>query len=86
MLYGVKFCGGCNPRYERGEFYRKIQERFEGKIRFELAREDTEYDGLLVLGGCTNCCPDYHRFKTKTSPILVWEQGQFETVVNIIED
>ena len=26
MKVGVKFCGGCNPRYDRGGLLRKIKE------------------------------------------------------------
>ena len=86
MLIGVKFCGGCNPRYDRGDFLRKARERFEGHVSFELAKEDTEYDGLLVIGGCSNCCPDYRHFKTRTEPILVWDWSHFEGAVRTIEN
>ena len=26
MKCGVKFCGGCNPRYDRGAAYREIKD------------------------------------------------------------
>ena len=68
MRFGVKYCGGCNPRYQRGEFLKMISRHFQNRVDFELAKEDTLYDGLLVLGGCSNCCPDYRHFQTKTPP------------------
>ena len=51
----VKFCGGCNPRYDRGEAYRQIREASADVAAFELPREGTAYDVLLILRGCTGC-------------------------------
>ncbi len=85
MRFGVKYCGGCNPRYQRGEFLKMISRHFQNRVDFELAKEDTLYDGLLVLGGCSNCCPDYRHFQTKTPPILVWDQDHFNQVTSQIE-
>ncbi|GAB1476615.1 hypothetical protein MASR2M70_14510 [Bacillota bacterium] len=41
MLCGVKFCGGCNPRFERGKALEELKEHFEGRINFEYAEEET---------------------------------------------
>ncbi|RKJ80020.1 hypothetical protein D7X33_06860 [Butyricicoccus sp. 1XD8-22] len=51
----VKFCGGCNPRYDRGEAYKRIREALEGEASFSLPEEGAEYDVLLILRGCTGC-------------------------------
>lgn len=32
MLCCVKFCGGCNPRYDRGEAYQAIRHRLAGAV------------------------------------------------------
>ena len=86
MLIGVKFCGGCNPRYERGEFLERVKALFEQEASFELAKDDVEYDALLVLGGCSNCCPDYKHFKTRTEPILIWDENHLESVAETLEN
>ena len=43
----VKFCGGCNPRHDRGECY--------GTVRSALSDEGAHYDVLLIIRGCTGC-------------------------------
>ena len=49
MLHcAVKFCGGCNPMYDRGAAYRNIAD-------FSLPRDGEQYDVLLILRGCTGC-------------------------------
>lgn len=50
----VKFCGGCNPRYDRGEGYRKIRAALPD-LSFSLPEEGTRYDALIILRGCTGC-------------------------------
>lgn len=51
----VKFCGGCNPRYDRGEAYRKICGALADCAAFSLPAEGQRYDVLLILRGCTGC-------------------------------
>lgn len=84
MNYGVKFCGGCNPRYDRGKLLRRLRERFKDVITFENADESQLYDGLIVLCGCTNCCAAYKSIQSKTDPILIWEDKQYDNIVEVL--
>ena len=52
---GVRFCGGCNPRYDRGETYRILQESLPG-ICFEYLVPGRCYDGYLLICGCLSQC------------------------------
>lgn len=72
MLVGVKFCGGCNPRYDRKEYLERIMKR-EPLWDFEFAEEDRLYDVLLVIGGCPSCCASYEQYRFKEL-IKVWEE------------
>lgn len=51
----VKFCGGCNPRYDRGAAYRHISSQLAGVAEFSYPEEGAQYDVLLILRGCTGC-------------------------------
>lgn len=51
----VKFCGGCNPRYDRGEAYQKIRGALSDCAEFSLPVEGAHYDVLLIVRGCTGC-------------------------------
>jgi DNA-directed RNA polymerase subunit L len=35
MKYGVKFCGGCNPRYQRKEALEEIEKALKEIVEFE---------------------------------------------------
>ena len=79
--YGVKFCGGCNPTFERGQVFKKIKEETSKHIFLESVKEDEIYDGLLVICGCNNCCVDIDDIQTKTEPIIMGSDNQYEEVV-----
>ena len=49
----VKFCGGCNPRYERGDAYKAICAALQDTASFSYPEDGVPYDVLLILRGCT---------------------------------
>ena len=51
----VKFCGGCNPRYDRGKAYQQIRSALADCAEFSLPVDGQQYDVLLILRGCTGC-------------------------------
>lgn len=51
----IKFCGGCNPSYDRGAAYRSICSQLAGVADFSLPEDGKQYDVLLILRGCTGC-------------------------------
>lgn len=79
MKCGVRFCGGCNPRYNRRAVLEEIESRFED-IDFVNAVEGVPHDLLLVIGGCTNCCASYEQFDTKNGVVKIWDQDQIDLI------
>ena len=47
----VKFCGGCNPRYERGDAYKAICAALLDTASFSYPEDGVPYDVLLILRG-----------------------------------
>lgn len=85
MLCGVKFCGGCNPRFERGKVLEELKEHFQGRIEFTYAQEQVLYDLLLVIGGCTNCCASYCEYETRNGNVKLCDSSHMERVVEELE-
>ncbi len=79
MKCGVRFCGGCNPRYDRGKAFKEIQRDVDG-MDFLHAIENEDYDKLLVIGGCPSCCASYDHFNVKGKVYKIWDYSQIETV------
>ncbi|MFA5634485.1 MAG: hypothetical protein WCX60_03565 [Anaerovoracaceae bacterium] len=85
MLCGVKFCGGCNPRFERGKALEELKRHFADRIEFAHAQEGTVYDVLLVIGGCTNCCASYCEYETRKGNIKLWDGSHVERIIDELE-
>lgn len=62
MKIGVKYCGGCNPRYDRVALVQGIEEKLQGTA--SLVRADSERISLvLVVAGCSTACADIRPFE-----------------------
>ncbi len=85
MIYGVKFCGGCNPRFDRGKALSAIKGSIGERVTFEAAQDGRDYDGLLVIGGCTNCCPEYKHYNVKRPPVKLCEERHISKTIETIK-
>ena len=81
----VKFCGGCNPRYDRGEAYRMIADGLKGEAEFEIAKEGVPYDALLIIRGCTQCPYLYETIDAKER-VICTSQEEIPEAVRQIRD
>lgn len=62
LTIGVKYCGGCNPTYDRVALVKGIEERLRGKA--SLVRADSEGISLvMVVAGCATACADLSPFE-----------------------
>ena len=57
---GVRYCGGCNPAYDRIKLVEQIREKLQGSLGEEvsLALPGAQADTTLVVCGCPTCCAD----------------------------
>ena len=86
MKCGVRFCGGCNSKYDRGAAYELIKQNLQDEIQFEYAHEDKIYDILLIIGGCTSCCASYDAYIAKRGIIKIWQPEDIEKTIQILKD
>ena len=54
---GVRYCGGCNPRYDRVALVRRL-ESFFPEVEVVAAQPGKAYPAVLVACGCTARCAD----------------------------
>jgi hypothetical protein len=52
---GIKYCGGCNPSYERVEMIQRVQFRFNDRFLF-LRHDDPGIEVLVLMSGCHRTC------------------------------
>ena len=62
-LIGVRYCGGCNPRYDRVASMTRLKKMLP-EMEFVNAAAGERYDAVLVVSGCSTQC-------TKTDDLTV---------------
>ncbi|WP_143436221.1 hypothetical protein [Intestinibacillus massiliensis] len=80
----IKFCGGCNPRYDRGARYADFQQRLAPSVTFELPREGVHYDFLLIITGCHACHYEYEEIEAERR-FYCTAYEDFEPIIREIE-
>lgn len=61
MIVAVKFCGGCDPEYDRTEMFNKIKKALGDRVEWTFSSQ-TSADYLLVINGCSRACADISDF------------------------
>jgi len=54
---GIKYCGGCNPSYERVEIVHRAQSQFNHPFHF-VHHDEPDIEVLLLLSGCQRACAE----------------------------
>jgi len=64
LKVGIKYCGGCNPGYDRVALADYIKKSLHGRAEFVPLDHD-RIDLVLAVAGCKTCCADLSSFKGK---------------------
>lgn len=84
MNIGVKYCGGCNPRYERKNILERLKKEYD-EITIHLAKEDEAYDLVIVLCGCSSCCVNHENIKGKKGKLILSSENDYNKLIQIIK-
>lgn len=57
MKIGVKYCGGCNPQFQRSNAFKIIENSLKNAV-FQYYSPKDSYDIILVIFGCASQCID----------------------------
>jgi hypothetical protein len=64
LKVGIKYCGGCNPYYDRVALVKRIETRLAGKVEF-VAAAHKQIDLVLAVEGCNTACAELSQFDSK---------------------
>jgi fructose-1-phosphate kinase PfkB-like protein len=62
LRIGVKYCGGCNPTYDRVALVERMGRALEEEAEF-VSYAQENLDLVLVVCGCETACVDVDAFK-----------------------
>lgn len=74
MKLKLKFCGGCNPIFDRSAMARRIIERLHWRLQQrgeELELVSFNADLALVVNGCGSACADLEAIRDQTRAMVM---------------
>ena len=78
---GIKYCGGCNPTYERLEVIQAIQSRLGGRFLF-LRPDQRDLDGMLLINGCVRSCATENLDHRETAYVSISGEKDLELLID----
>ncbi len=76
MVIGIKYCGGCNPTYERVarvERFKKDHPEHE-----YVSSTDRTCDIWMVVCGCSRRCAITTGLKARSEVVPLWNEESFQ--------
>jgi 4-hydroxybutyrate CoA-transferase len=82
MRIGLKYCGGCNPRYERSIVATRLRDDFPA---VELVRaEGAVVDIVAVICGCPVACASHDHLCGKLEKIVITRAEDYEALCRLV--
>ena len=85
MQIGIKYCGGCNPRYDRGVLVARLKAALPD-IDFQPVRDGDVYDLLLVVSGCRVECADIQGIQYRLEKLGIYDEQQLEPLIDKLKN
>ena len=74
-MVGLRYCGGCNPRFDRVALVRELVRRFP-QAAFSPAQPGSRYAAVLAVCGCSAQCAG--REDLDGEVLVLWSPEQFD--------
>ena len=78
---GIKYCGGCNPTYERLEVIQAVQSRLGDRFLF-VRPDQRDLDGMLLINGCVRSCAIENLAHRKTAYFSISGEEDLELLID----
>ncbi|MGK0466098.1 MAG: hypothetical protein ACJAX4_001383 [Clostridium sp.] len=85
MNIGIKYCGGCNPRYDRADLVSRLKKHIGEAHSIETSKQEIIYDIVVVLSGCTSACAQHNNLQAKYEKIFITSESDYIKLLNIID-
>ncbi len=80
MKVAIKFCGGCDPAYDRVEFFQRIKLAAANFIEW-LNPDEPGCEAVLLICGCLKACPEEELKGTSRLVVVQRDELSPESVV-----
>ncbi len=81
---GVKYCGGCNPIYDRVASVEFLEEALTDEAQL-VSYQDGDADYIIVVTGCGTACVNVDHFEEQNYYLLS-NENDFKTVIDQLSE
>jgi hypothetical protein len=78
---GIKYCGGCNPTYERVEMIQRVQSLMKDRFLF-LRHDQQNLDLLVSINGCPRACAGENLNQAEVHYRSIIRESDFENLID----
>jgi hypothetical protein len=80
----IKYCGGCNPSYERVEVVQQLQSLLKDRFIFSASdRQDS--DIMVFVCGCPRACANKNLNNLKVPSRSIVGENDFKSLIGWLE-
>lgn len=77
MRVAIKFCGGCDPTFDRLAYFEKLKIAAGDQIVW-VAIDQRPYAAILLIAGCQTACPETEMPKDLPLVTVTSDRGDLE--------
>jgi len=81
----IKFCGGCNPRYDRGRIAKELKQRFAEQVVFHSHDVNIPREIGVVIQGCEKDCVRMENLAKADRLIVIRYESDLADAIKAIE-
>jgi len=85
MKIGIKYCGGCNPTYDRAAVVTNLKKYIGEGHSIEAAKQGILYDIVVILCGCTSACVNHENLESKYWKVCLTSESDNKKLFSIID-
>lgn len=76
MKIGLKYCGGCNPNYERSHIVKRARAEYPQAVFAPYDPEDA-YDLVLMICGCLEECTSFNCSNSRCGIVRIRSEEEY---------
>jgi hypothetical protein len=81
---GIKYCGGCNPSYERVEMVQQVQSLLKDRFIFSV-NDLQDLDVMVLVSGCPRACANKKSNHPEVPSRLIVGESDFKSLIDWLE-
>lgn len=84
MQIAIKYCGGCNCTYQRGQAVKRLKALFP-EHNYVVGDENWVYDIWLVVCGCDKKCVEFQKLTASVRKFVVGSEVEFQELFRVLK-